>query len=811
MALSAMAFATLLLPAAAAAPRAAPAPLCSADGRERLSSQRNKSCWKALPNAACAVHTSCAACASVCGCDWCNTSGAAPSAQGFCWPSTGGACAAPALAPRAANVLTIGDSISAGFTGYHLNVEAMLSANESASERPLVGFYEGAALPLLSSKNAAASLVGLIGNTSGQLPPRAWSVITYNAGLHDCDTQEWVSAADYAANLRAALRILKPAASAVYFVTSTPFDMPHTNAGITMACVLERNAIARRVATEVGGILLNDLYQYVEDFCDKGKLTSLGNYSKCAIQTTGLHFFNTAPLPSGQQYTGLSIANAVVRGLPASALGNSRRGGGGSESLAARALPRTRGAPVCGAAPTPLNTHLPNVLLIGDSISDTGSGYGPAVREMLQNPRPRVANPPQPQTPTGPLAAVQHSGGWAGQPGANEQAGSSAKGARCIESWLGPGGWDVIALNFGLHDCCDAGHTKPIPAANYSANLAEVYSKARNALAPGGKLLWVETTPVSSTNRFNIKNSCVKEYNGLAAKLFANTTDVVTCDLNQAVTGVCGDDFDHCPLQKQQGDVHFTPAGRQVTAVVVAHAIAPLLGPKWSTLAGSSLKTTDGEARPTSGRPKPHVLMVLADDLGWANVGWNRAVPSKEVVTPTLDGLVRQGIELQQYYAFKYCSPTRSALQSGRNPIHVNVVNGPTTCHNPDDPVSGYSGIPMNMTTLAEKMRKAGYIPHAIGKWHAGMAKLRQTPAGRGYESWIGCKIVMLSRFVALSVSLIQIVSLFLTTEPATITGATSTCAEPGCAAAPRWWICGSRTRANRPTGRARRTSRGQR
>jgi hypothetical protein len=192
---------------------------------------------------------------------------------------------------------------------------------------------------------------------------------------------------------------------------------------------------------------------------------------------------------------------------------------------------------------------------------------------------------------------VQHSGGWAGQPGANEQAGSSANGARCIESWLGTGGWDVIALNFGLHDCCDAGHTKPIPPANYSANLAEVYSKARKALAPGGKILWVETTPVSATNRFNIKNSCVKEYNGLAAKLFANKTDAVTCDLNQAVTSVCGDDFDHCPLQKQQGDIHFTGAGRQVTAVVVAHAIAPLLGPKWSKLAGSSLKTTDGEAR----------------------------------------------------------------------------------------------------------------------------------------------------------------------------------------------------------------------
>ena len=54
------------------------------------------------------------------------------------------------------------------------------------------------------------------------------------------------------------------------------------------------------------------------------------------------------------------------------------------------------------------------------------------------------------------------------------------------------------------------------------------------------------------------------------------------------------------------------------------------------------------------------------------------------------------------------------------------------------------------MTTLPEKMRLAGYIPHAVGKWHCGMATERQTPAGRGYESWLGyfgacndCKVVL--------------------------------------------------------------------
>ena len=161
---------------------------------------------------------------------------------------------------------------------------------------------------------------------------------------------------------------------------------------------------------------------------------------------------------------------------------------------------------------------------------------------------------------------------------------------------------------------------------------------------------------------------------------------------------------------------------------------------------------------------KPHIVSILADDLGWGNVcvsprpaphlpsahphwpltptcghgcpllccrsGWNRAVPTKEVATPVLDGLVAEGIELTNFYAFKYCSPTRSALQSGRNPIHVNVVNGPVTCHNPNDTqTAGYSGIALNMSTLPEKMRLAGYVPHAVGERVPAMA-IAQTPAG---------------------------------------------------------------------------------
>jgi len=101
-------------------------------------------------------------------------------------------------------------------------------------------------------------------------------------------------------------------------------------------------------------------------------------------------------------------------------------------------------------------------------------------------------------------------------------------------------------------------------------------------------------------------------------------------------------------------------------------------------------------------------------------VGYHRTPaddPTNEVQTPTMDSLCKEGIELNQSYAFWYCSPSRSAIQTGRNPIHVNVNNDGLMIHNPADPVSGFAGIPRNMTTIAWKMRDAGYATHFYGKW----------------------------------------------------------------------------------------------
>jgi arylsulfatase B len=140
---------------------------------------------------------------------------------------------------------------------------------------------------------------------------------------------------------------------------------------------------------------------------------------------------------------------------------------------------------------------------------------------------------------------------------------------------------------------------------------------------------------------------------------------------------------------------------------------------------------------PPAGGRKPHIAMILMDDYGWADSGWHRLDdhdPAADVMTPNMNALVKAGIEMDRQYVYKYCSPTRSAIQSGRNPYHVNPLNAAPNIYNPEDPVSGMAAIPRNMTGMAIKMSAAGYKTHMFGKWDAGMASPDHTPHGRGEE-----------------------------------------------------------------------------
>jgi arylsulfatase A-like enzyme len=124
-------------------------------------------------------------------------------------------------------------------------------------------------------------------------------------------------------------------------------------------------------------------------------------------------------------------------------------------------------------------------------------------------------------------------------------------------------------------------------------------------------------------------------------------------------------------------------------------------------------------AAPAVAAPKPHLILMLVDDYGWNNVGFHaRDQPNaQEIVTPHMDDLAANGIILDRHYVYRFCSPSRSSFQTGRNPIHVNTGNDYLTLVNKQDPVAGFAGIPRNMTVLAEKLAAAGYATAQAGKW----------------------------------------------------------------------------------------------
>ena len=67
----------------------------------------------------------------------------------------------------------------------------------------------------------------------------------------------------------------------------------------------------------------------------------------------------------------------------------------------------------------------------------------------------------------------------------------------------------------------------------------------------------------------------------------------------------------------------------------------------------------------------PHLLVLVVDDWGWHNAGWHAGPNDDSVQTPHLDALVKAGVELNRHYVHRACTPSRSALQSGRLPVHV--------------------------------------------------------------------------------------------------------------------------------------------
>jgi arylsulfatase A-like enzyme len=110
--------------------------------------------------------------------------------------------------------------------------------------------------------------------------------------------------------------------------------------------------------------------------------------------------------------------------------------------------------------------------------------------------------------------------------------------------------------------------------------------------------------------------------------------------------------------------------------------------------------------------PRPNILYILADDLGYSDIGCFGA----EISTPALDGLARHGIRQTQFYNNARCCPTRASMITGAYP-HRSGVGGMVA----DSGRPGYRGfIRPDLPTMAERLRQVGYRTWMSGKWHCG-------------------------------------------------------------------------------------------
>jgi len=133
----------------------------------------------------------------------------------------------------------------------------------------------------------------------------------------------------------------------------------------------------------------------------------------------------------------------------------------------------------------------------------------------------------------------------------------------------------------------------------------------------------------------------------------------------------------------------------------------------------------------TNGQSKqPNVLIILADDQGWGDVGFNGCT---DIPTPNLDQLAKDGVICSQGYAsHPYCSPSRAGLMSGRYQQRFGHENNlPYKDAKADD------GLPLDELMLSEVFNRKGFETCAIGKWHLGDST-NYWPNKRGFNDWFG-------------------------------------------------------------------------
>ncbi len=127
---------------------------------------------------------------------------------------------------------------------------------------------------------------------------------------------------------------------------------------------------------------------------------------------------------------------------------------------------------------------------------------------------------------------------------------------------------------------------------------------------------------------------------------------------------------------------------------------------------------------------KPNILVIVADDLGYADVGFHGC---QEIPTPNIDALARNGVRFTNgYVSHPWCAPTRAGIMTGRYQQRFGFEHNPRY-----DPTDELAGLPESEITLAQCLKKVGYVCGIVGKWHLG-AHPKFHPIKRGFDEFFG-------------------------------------------------------------------------
>ena len=134
-------------------------------------------------------------------------------------------------------------------------------------------------------------------------------------------------------------------------------------------------------------------------------------------------------------------------------------------------------------------------------------------------------------------------------------------------------------------------------------------------------------------------------------------------------------------------------------------------------------------ASPAYAQQQPNIVLIMADNLGYGELGSYGGGITRGAPTPRLDALAREGTRLTNFNVEPSCTPSRSALMVGRHPIRSGTYSVP---------VDGKPyGLVQWEVTIAELLSQRGYATGHFGKWHLGDSEGRY-PNDQGFDEWYG-------------------------------------------------------------------------